>query len=354
MRNMREKHKNEWVAASERMPESFSRREAEMECRDLEWNEMMKTANDLFADGESIYKMLEKSCPENAEMLVCPGHMGDTLVIASLGKAYKEQHHIKALIFVIVTPPEELLCCFEGVDAVLPLDRFEMNCLDFYMQVKNLWYHGKIRLAHFREEYLFNCPRLRMRNVDFDERCSFLESRWRMLDLNGGEASPLSVPPAENREELERQYGHAVLLMPVSYSANLLPDYFWEKLTIAIRQKGYDVYTNYNGAAEETVINGTEPLSTSFYEFAQLTGVFALFVGLRSGLCDLISLTRQGELVVLYADPKEGSDTAIRLTDERMNESNIYDLGRREGIECFYYNSEKEEELIDQICKKLP
>lgn len=322
--------------------------------KDTQWNNMLNIISGLFDYGEEIYGMLRKSLPDHAEMLVCPAHMGDTLLIAALAKEYKRQNDLQGLIFVASTLQEDVLSLFPGIDSVLMLDKDEMKSLRFFMLAKKLWHQNGIRYAHGQERIYFDYPTVFTRGDMTELKLSFKESRLGIMELDkDSEFSLLHVPSSENKPELIEKYGKSVLLMPVSYSTNLIPESFWEKLAYAIRKRGFEVYTNYNGAEGEKIIAGTEGYQSSFYEFAQMTEVFGLFVGLRSGLCDLISLTGNGKLVVLY-DEKTVPGDAITIDEELIRESNIYDLGRREGIDCYRYLSADEEQVIDEICKQLP
>lgn len=322
--------------------------------KDNQWNEILNIVTDLFDYGEEIYGMLLKSVPEQTEMVVCPAHMGDTLLIASLAKEYKCQNKLQGLIYVATTLPEEVLSLFPAIDSVLMLDKEEMKSLRFFMLAKKLWHQNRIRYAHGHERIYFDYPSIFTR-VDWTEpNLSFKESRLGIMELDSAsEFSFLNVPAAENKDDLIKKYGKSVLLMPVSYSTDLISEAFWERLAAALHERGYDVYTNYNGAEKESVIEGTKAYQSSFYEFAQMTEVFGLFVGLRSGLCDLISLTGNGRLVVLYDENTIPGNTIV-IDEDAVKESNIYDLGRRNDIFCYRHKATEEERLIEEICNYLP
>ena len=85
-------------------------------------------------------------------------------------------------------------------------------------------------------------------------------------------------------------------------------------------------------------------------ELARLTDSFNLFIGLRSGLCDLISLTGKGRLIVLY--PEHIGNDNINLPVEQ-GVTDIYELGRKNDIWCYEYIKKHEDELIDTILSKL-
>ena len=318
------------------------------------WQETLELMNGMHADGEAVYNLLCKNRPEDTEIIICPGHMGDTLLIAALAKEYKEQHEVKRLIYVSASLPEDVLKLYSAIDAVFMLDKEEMSSLRFYFLVTQQWYKNGIHYAHFRERVIVEENRIcTIPELPYSSR-SFYENRMDMMRLpRNAHFSMLRVPANPDIEQLREKYGKAVLLMPISYSTHLIREEFWEKLAETIRKKGFLVYTNYNGAGEESVIKGTEPFGSSFYEMAQMAEVFRLFVGVRSGLCDLISLTGNGELVILYNETICGSRSELEIAEDEMLESNIYDLGRRDGIFCYRYLSGEEERVIDAICTHL-
>mgnify|MGYP002627507723 CR=1 FL=1 len=83
---------------------------------DTQWNRMLQVMDSMYADGGAIYEMLNKSRPEDTEIIVCPGHMGDTLLIAALAEEYKKQHHVKRLLYVSASLPEEVLRLYPAID----------------------------------------------------------------------------------------------------------------------------------------------------------------------------------------------------------------------------------------------
>ena len=96
-------------------------------------------------------------------------------------------------------------------------------------------------------------------------------------------------------EETERLFsedgfkkGKTVLIAPFSYTLAVLPEWFWKKLVIELKNMGYSVCTNL-GSKEKKAIDGTEGV---FLRYEQL-GVFlrnaGYFIGIRSGFCDVIS-----------------------------------------------------------------
>ena len=89
-----------------------------------------------------------------------------------------------------------------------------------------------------------------------------------------------------------------VLISPYAKSVPLMPRYYFEKIAKSLVGKGYKVYTNCAG--DEEVIDGTDPLKCSLEDLYGLAKEKEIkFIGLRSGICDLLALT-DIKMYVLY------------------------------------------------------
>ena len=92
--------------------------------------------------------------------------------------------------------------------------------------------------------------------------------------------------------------GETAILSPYAKSAKALPEGFWEELAERLIDKGYTVCTNIAGS--EQAIEGTIPLSAPLEHIFDLVEKCGVFIGLRSGLCDLISHS-QSKKIILYS-----------------------------------------------------
>lgn len=81
--------------------------------------------------------------------------------------------------------------------------------------------------------------------------------------------------------------GKSVILAPYAKSILQVSVVFWESLAAGLKKNGYHVYTNCNGTSELPVA-GTKKIFFPL-EIANSVAEYAgCFIGLRSGLCDLI------------------------------------------------------------------
>jgi hypothetical protein len=93
-----------------------------------------------------------------------------------------------------------------------------------------------------------------------------------------------------------------VILYPVSYSAPLLPNKFWEELAEEIKKKGYTVATNVIGNEKE--IKGTIPLYTSIEEKFASAEIAGTVIGIRSGIFDVISYANCKKIIIYTGSQK--------------------------------------------------
>ncbi|MDR1961953.1 MAG: hypothetical protein LBQ16_06695 [Gracilibacteraceae bacterium] len=90
--------------------------------------------------------------------------------------------------------------------------------------------------------------------------------------------------------------GRTVIIAPRAKSVTQPPDSFWQNLAAKWRAGGYLVCTSVNG--EEEAIDGTLPLDLPLSQMAAAAEYAGVFIGLRSGLCDIVQTARCRKTVV--------------------------------------------------------
>lgn len=93
--------------------------------------------------------------------------------------------------------------------------------------------------------------------------------------------------------------GRAVILSPYAKSVVALPGNIWEQIIEDYSKKGYQVFTNVVG--DEKPLEGTEPIRLKLSEIKSAVEQAGTFIGIRSGLCDVIR-TAECRKVALYPD----------------------------------------------------
>lgn len=80
--------------------------------------------------------------------------------------------------------------------------------------------------------------------------------------------------------------GKSVILSPHAKSVTSLRQEVWDQIVDYYEAKGYDCYTNVAG--DEKPLSGTQPISPAISEIQSLVERAGTFIGIRSGLCDVL------------------------------------------------------------------
>lgn len=105
--------------------------------------------------------------------------------------------------------------------------------------------------------------------------------------------------------------GKSAIISPYAKSVTALPNEVWEEIVSDLKIKGYTVYTNV--VDDEKALEGTVPISPAINEMKSVVEQAGLFIGIRSGLCDVIR-TANCKKIALYPDYYY-SDTKWRAID---------------------------------------
>jgi len=113
----------------------------------------------------------------------------------------------------------------------------------------------------------------------------------------------------------------AVILSPYAKSVTALQDSLWTEIAVDYLEKGYQVYTNVCG--DEKPIEGTKELRAQLSEMKSIVEKAGAFIGIRSGLCDVISSANCLK-IALYPD--------YYYSDTRWKAKDIYEIAGFENI----------------------
>lgn len=93
--------------------------------------------------------------------------------------------------------------------------------------------------------------------------------------------------------------GKKVIISPFAKSVASLPERLWTDMVDDLKALGYDLYTNVCG--DEKALPGTKPISPTIAEMKSAVEQAGLFIGIRSGMCDVIK-TADCRKIALYSD----------------------------------------------------
>ncbi|WGL51917.1 hypothetical protein P5P86_18435 [Nocardioides sp. BP30] len=125
------------------------------------------------------------------------------------------------------------------------------------------------------------------------------------LDASVPHASPASAADPDAVTELMGRHGlepgRTVVLAPYANTLFERPDpAFWEQAAQALTERGFTVCTNCAG--DEQPVRGTVAVAVPFESMVAFMDRAGFFVGVRSGLCDVISGSSCRKIVLYDAD----------------------------------------------------
>ena len=186
---------------------------------------------------------------------------------------------------------------FVGVTEIRPLPKETMDLIRQYVYASRDYETDNYVYGHFHMK-----DRVENWNggLIWNENLSMVD-RWKEnslgLPLNTELIPPIIEPPADYQEQrlheaytLDRE--RTIILAPYANSNANLVESVWEKLVseLAKKNKDYVFYTNV-AAPHEKVIPGTAPIITDFSELMYTADKVKCFIGLRSGIFDLLAFT---------------------------------------------------------------
>lgn len=245
-------------------------------------------------NGSKIYSQLV-DWEHKQSLFLCPySGTGDIYLIGLYLKKYITLHQIKSYVIVV---------CSQTCRKVAELFGFQANVLSNEEMWEIITYTRAIGLNK-SNTYILNdsfenntiITRLRgYKGIDFNTmfaKCVFQMDKQIKPDKIFQKNADLFF------EEYHLKKGKTVLLSPYANTMNLLTPKFWEHIAEKLVNIGYSVCTNVASKDEQT-IKGTRGIFIPYNMIIDFLNKAGYFIGLRSGLCDIISSTT-AKLCILY------------------------------------------------------
>jgi hypothetical protein len=223
-------------------------------------------------------------------IVICPYNaLGDVYQALSFLPAYISKHGIKDYVILVVGNTCKQVAELFEVKNLIVLDRVTMDELVqaiLFIREKNCI------IAHHDRPYTSDIIRYLNRSclsfIDF-YKCGIYGLA---MDVN-------PTLPTGNKEYIDVgqiEIGKTVILSPYAKSMVQLPDKYWEALVAEYQQMGYFVCTNIAG--NEKPIKGTKLLTIPINQMVSAVEQAGIFIGIRSGLCDIISNARCRKVLI--------------------------------------------------------
>lgn len=262
---------------------------------------------------ESLFKLKEKY--PGHFLILCPFcALGDIYFMMSyLPHFLKKRKKTRCVIVVIGHACSQVVRLFGDY----PRETLTQREMDETVQAA-LYFGGEdFFIAHQDRPYVVNLSKaLYVKKISLEKLycCGVFG-----LPENTVPCKPVYEESCEEWEEIVP--GKSVILAPYAKSVTALKPEIWERIVRECRSRGYACYTNVAG--EEKPLPGTVPISPSIAQIRPLAEKAGIFVGIRSGLCDVVRDVACKK-VALYPD--------YRYTDTRWRAIDMYRLEGWENI----------------------
>ena len=265
-------------------------------------------------NGIRILEDLKEKHP-GAFKVFCPySSLGDVYYCMSyLPSFFKIRKISKAVICVYTKSCRDVASIFGDYDIEL-LTQEELDSAvqaTIYLDDENGY------IAHNDKPYFLNLTKaLYIKKISFDMiyRCGVFG-----LSINEKPVIPKSWDDFSDLSSIPK--GKSVILAPYAGSVVSLDDKIWFDIRDAYLEKGYEVFTN-TGPGEEP-IEGTRSISPRIREMKSVVERAGVFIGLRSGICDVIR-SAYCRKIALYPD--------YNFSDTKWKSIDVFSLDEFENI----------------------
>lgn len=242
--------------------------------------------------GIEILKRIRRS-HGNCFYLICPfSALGDVYYAMAYLPGYLEKRQIKSCVVLTVGRACADVAAMFGCSDIETLSQKDMDEL---VQAVLFTRANDAFIAHRDRPYpnlLMKALYVKMIPFEILYRCGVYG-----LERNYKACVPRKLKPFSNQDSMAR--GRSVVLSPYAKSVAGIKTWIWEKIISYYKEKGFHIYTNVVG--EETALIGTLPLRVSLMELQSTVEWAGTFIGVRSGLCDVIK-DASCRKIVLFPD----------------------------------------------------
>ena len=267
---------------------------------------------DLVRAGEHTYEEVKKEHSNVEKIFVFPVTLlGDVYLGVAFLEEYLTKQKIEKYVLVMAGENSRKIAKMFGLDnQIFGITTDDMKNLLQYCVFSNMR-DGEILVLSHRNPYTCGIGEIgNYKSINFSD-----QFRYGIFELP--EHTRAKDPIKKSREGkiyadcLIKSNGllgkKKVLLFPNAKTATLLNNQFWFELAMKLKEMGYLVCTNAVGK-DESVIEGTIPLSFDIECTIEVFEAVGYVIGLRSGIFDLAA-TARAKKIILYPDRYYGVGT---------------------------------------------
>ena len=265
-----------------------------MKRRERRGNELLSALSKKY---EGHFKVF---CPFNA--------LGDIYFMMSYWPAFAGKRGIDDVVFCVTSGVLADVIRLFGDELVFPVEVYKQKELDAMIQSAIFTKDKDCFVAHQDRPYVVDLTKaLYIKCIPLEQiYCCGVYGLPKDTESAKPRQMPLSIPFISCIPE-----GRAVVFSPYAKSVTAISQIVWEDAVEYFTDAGYKCYTNVVG--DEIPLRGTEAISPSVLEMRAVVERAGIFVGIRSGLCDVIR-TAECKKIALYPDYNY-SDTRWKSID---------------------------------------
>lgn len=254
--------------------------------------ETIERKRNRVSEGMKVVRKLEEKYP-GVFRIFCPlSALGDICFCMSYLPYFQQKRGFSDYVICVTGSACADVAALYGAVYVEAMEQAELDAAiqaEIYIQDKQAF------VAHQDRPYVVDLSRaLYIRKISLEKIycCGVFNLPW--------ETRPMPPTRWTVYGALEQiQEGHAVILAPYAKSVTALSDQIWEDIAQDYLKRGYQVFTNIIDG--EQPLEGTIPISPGIREMKSVVERAGIFVGIRSGLCDVIR-TADCRKIALYPD----------------------------------------------------
>ena len=240
------------------------------------------------------------------EVILCPYNaLGDVYYAMSYLPYFLKREKWENVLIAVTSEGCRKVAAMFGHEKIMTLDQDTMDLVTVASYLNN---NDRVFTPHHDRPYFNTAWKM------LGENGSTIEDIYRSkifgLDQATKGYEPLVLKKYDNKDDIIVE-GKTVILAPYAKSVILLPEEYWESIAEKYLAKGYCVLTNVMG--EEKPIKGTKAFNALLDEMISAVEMAGAFIGIRSGLCDVIKTAKCRKTVIF-------PDCYYSSTDKKISE----------------------------------
>lgn len=244
-------------------------------------------------EGEIFIKSLEKKYPGYFKVYFPFEALGDIYFAMSYWEAFAKKREIGYVVFCVTSKAlKDVICMFGNYI----IEVYKQKKLDAMIQASLYMHDENSFIVHQDRPYVINLSAaLYVKKIPLEQIycCGIYGLPQNTIPMipctNGKIYKDIDSIPKDK----------SVIFSPYAKSVTLINMEVWESAVNYYSMKGYTCYTNVVG--DEFPLEGTKAISPSILELKSVVEKAGTFIGIRSGLCDVLREVK-AKKIALYPD----------------------------------------------------